>query len=405
MDALQLCALASLLAFGAASVALAHRTRQQSLMRFTLLSSVCLAAPIISVASAGTVTITSPTNGASVTSPVTVNASVDSTTCNSGFNHLQVLVNGASAYKGGGNCSISAPVSIPQSSDTINVQAIAWNGVLLAQSTITVTAGQSGNGCSVTITSGESIIGGVSETPNNGTLCVNSGNYMLTESLPITRPMSVQGVDTGAGLPVITQSGAFAMFTIEADNVEIAFLEAHGYEHAHTGSCDGSNFVLGVGWGYQNIHDNLVDTFTCGIALQGVHDGMLQNNQISTVKYGGIVLSPGINFTISGNRLTDVGADGQLGVNAYGITASGPEGSPSGHVTISNNSVVNAPTWECYDTHGGPSIYFFNNYCYRPGRVGINAAGVITDSKVDSNTIDAGGLPAKSGMGFDRRHR
>ena len=59
---------------------------------------------------------------------------------------------------------------------------------------------------------------------------------------------------------------------------------------------------------------------------------------------------------------------------------------------------MNAPTWECYDAHGGPSIYFFNNYCYRPGVVGISAAdangAVITDSKVHDNTIDAGGLPA-----------
>jgi parallel beta-helix repeat protein len=252
--------------------------------------------------------------------------------------------------------------------------------------------------CDVTITSGESIAGGDSATPSNGTLCISSGNYLLTHSLAITRPMSVRGVDTGAGLPVITQSGAFAMFTIEADNVEIAFLKAHGYEHHHTGGCGRSMFVYSSGWGYQNIHDNVLDTFTCGVDLDFAHDGMIQNNRISTVKYAGIVLGPGVNFTISGNQLTDIGADGRLGVNAYGIVASGPEGSPSGRVTVSNNSVVNAPTWECYDTHGGPSIYFFNNYCYRPGRVGINASGsngaVITDSKVDGNTIDAGGLPA-----------
>jgi hypothetical protein len=250
-------------------------------------------------------------------------------------------------------------------------------------------------GCSVTINSGESIAGGVSATPSNGTLCISSGNYLLTRSVAIPRPMSVLGVDTGGGLPVVTQGGAFEMFTIGADNVEIASLQAHGYEHANSDSCDGANFVLSVGWGYQNIRDNVLDTFDCGMNLQNVHDGMVQNNQISTVKYAGIGLSPGVNFTISGNRLMDIGADGQLDTNAYGIVTSG---SSSSHVTISSNSVVNAPTWECYDTHGGPSIYFFNNYCYRPGRVGINAADAdapISDSKVDGNTIDAGGLPAR----------
>jgi len=252
--------------------------------------------------------------------------------------------------------------------------------------------------CNVTITRGESITGGVAATPSKGTLCIHSGNYLLVSSVLITRPMSVRGVDTGRGLPVIIQSGAFPMFTIDADDVEIAFLEAHGYEHAHTNSCAGSQFVSGSGSGFQNIHDNILDTFTCGINLDSAHDGMIQNNRISTVKYGGIVLSPGVNFWISGNHLTDIGADGYLGLNAYGVVASGSEGSPSGHVTIINNRVVNAPTWECYDVHGGPSIYFFNNYCHRPGTVGINAAdsngAVITDSKVVGNTIDAGGLPA-----------
>jgi parallel beta-helix repeat protein len=162
--------------------------------------------------------------------------------------------------------------------------------------------------CDVIISSGESIADGVSATPSNGTLCINSGNYLLTETVEITGPMSVLGVDTGAGLPVITQSGAFAMFAIEADNVEIAFLPAQGYEHANSDSCDGANFVLGVGWGYQNIHDNVLDTFTCGVSLEDVHDGLIKNNQISTVKYGGIALSTGVNFTISGNQLTVSGA-------------------------------------------------------------------------------------------------
>jgi hypothetical protein len=98
----------------------------------------------IPVACAGTVTITAPDDGSNVTSPVTVKAGVDLTTCNFRFNRLEVYVNGTLTYKGNGDCSISAPVSVPQSADTIDVKAIAWNGVLMAQSTITVTVRQSG---------------------------------------------------------------------------------------------------------------------------------------------------------------------------------------------------------------------------------------------------------------------
>ena len=103
------------------------------------LSLVWLAAATVPLASAGTVTITSPANGATVTDPVTVSAYVDSTTCNSGFNHLQVLVNGIILYNSCGHCSFSAAVAMPQGSDTVNVQAIAWNGALMAQSAISVT--------------------------------------------------------------------------------------------------------------------------------------------------------------------------------------------------------------------------------------------------------------------------
>jgi hypothetical protein len=114
----------------------------KSLLGLTLFGSVYVGASTISVASAYTVTITSPANGVMVGSPVTVNAQVDITTCNSGLNHMQVLVNGNSAYQGGSNCAISAPVSLPQGSDVLAVQAIRWDGALMAQSSISVTVGQ-----------------------------------------------------------------------------------------------------------------------------------------------------------------------------------------------------------------------------------------------------------------------
>src|SRR5215472_13092939 len=114
-----------------------------SKLRFgiALFGSAWLAASTISVASAGTVTITAPDNGAAVTSPVTVNAQVDATTCNSGFNHLQVLVNGNIAQVSG-NCSMSAPVSLPQGSDVLAVQAIAWDDTVMAQSAISLLFGR-----------------------------------------------------------------------------------------------------------------------------------------------------------------------------------------------------------------------------------------------------------------------
>jgi hypothetical protein len=124
----------------------------RSLLTLALGICVCAGIVINSAASAGTVMITSPTNGTVVASPVTVSAQTDSTTCNSGFNHLQVLVNGITTYQGGGDCAISAPVSVPQGIDALNVQAIAWDGTLMAQATISVTVGQQNNGLFVSTT-------------------------------------------------------------------------------------------------------------------------------------------------------------------------------------------------------------------------------------------------------------
>jgi hypothetical protein len=102
-----------------------------------------MAQSIISV-TVSTVTITAPANGDAVTNPVTVNAHVDSETCNSGLNHLQVLVNGKLAYKDNRYCWISASVALPQGPDALNVQAIAWNSAVMAQSAISVTATPTG---------------------------------------------------------------------------------------------------------------------------------------------------------------------------------------------------------------------------------------------------------------------
>src|SRR5215467_3783922 len=132
---------------GKAVVSMASRgttAMQKSLLWLKLFFYICVGASTISTASAYTVTIKSPANGAAVASPVTVNAQVDSTTCNSGFQYLQVLVNGNLASRGTGNCSISASINLPLSSDMLNVQAIRWDGALMAQSTITVTVAGKG---------------------------------------------------------------------------------------------------------------------------------------------------------------------------------------------------------------------------------------------------------------------
>src|SRR5262249_48079152 len=137
---------------------------QKPLLWLKVFVYVCVGASTIATASAYTVTIKSPANGTAVASPVTVNAQVDSTTCNSGFQYLQVLVNGKTSNQEGTSCSFSPPVTLPLSSDTLNVQAIRWDGALMAQSTITVTV--AGNGPKLYVsTAGSDSNLGTSQSP------------------------------------------------------------------------------------------------------------------------------------------------------------------------------------------------------------------------------------------------
>jgi hypothetical protein len=86
------------------------------------------------------VTLTSPADGATLASPATVSAHVDSATCDGGLNHIQVLVNGAVAYADtAGACAISVPVALPSGSAVITVQAIAWDGSLMSKASVAVT--------------------------------------------------------------------------------------------------------------------------------------------------------------------------------------------------------------------------------------------------------------------------
>jgi parallel beta-helix repeat protein len=151
------------------------------------LLTVCLAvlflAGTVGAAQAG-VTITAPANNASVSSPVTVSAYVDSNTCQKrGFNHLQILVNGARAYTGGSkSCSINASVSVPPGTDTITVQAINNNGAVMAQSAITVTAVQRVNGACGSSNGGTFSSAPTTNLCSAGTASAVSGNGPWTWS-------------------------------------------------------------------------------------------------------------------------------------------------------------------------------------------------------------------------------
>jgi hypothetical protein len=266
----------------------------------------CVSASTIPVASAYTVTIKSPANGAVVASPVTVNAQVDSKTCNSGFSHLQLLVNGTLTYKGNGSCSMSAPVSLPQSSDKLNVQAIRWDGVVMAESTITVTVAGNGTKLYVSPAGSDSNLG-TSQSPfrtiaraakaatPGTTVFVQPGTYVgdVYVTAPGVTYRSV--VKWGAMLvPPITSSTLIGFWNDHAANVTIdGFLIDGG--GANAGQWDLGIYCVGTNCTIQN--NKVVNIATAppaatmsngaaGIEIDGYYGdsgGLIRNNVVGNV--------------------------------------------------------------------------------------------------------------------------
>jgi parallel beta-helix repeat protein len=238
------------------------------------------------------------------------------------------------------------------------------------------------------ITSG-SIASALSSTPAGGTLCLNGGTYSVGSTIAVDKNVTITGVNA----PQLTQSFTGNFFRVGASNVTIRGLTMTGANRTRTGeSCGGTGAVWVGAVSGTRIDSNVLDTFTCGIMLNGATSFSISGNRLSRVKYAGITTFPAANGTISSNTLTDVNHDGPLGQNAYGIVVSG---NLSRGIVVSGNTVRNAPTWECFDTHDGQSIDFLNNTCIAPGRVGINHvnAGIADPSgRVEGNTIDAAGL-------------
>ena len=254
----------------------------------------------------------------------------------------------------------------------------------------------SGAGCpagSTVITSGD-IQTAWNALPVGGTLCLNGGTYTPATSITLAK----SGRITATGGAVINQTATTGfVFEVSSGGVTIDSLIINGANRTTTGNaCNGTGGIHASNVDSVNFSNNILSTFVCGILLEGVANASVGGNIINKIAYVGIGANDSANGVIDGNSITDIAEDQALGWNAYGVVFSG---NTTVGMIASNNRVVNAPTWECYDVHirsNDTSASFINNYCLKPGRVGINAAtpsGNPTSTIViEGNMIDGGGL-------------
>jgi parallel beta-helix repeat protein len=230
--------------------------------------------------------------------------------------------------------------------------------------------------------------------PFGGTLCLNGGTYLPAASITLAKSGRITAVG-GATIRQAFSSGF--VFEVNSGGVTIDGLIIHGANRTTTdNACNGTGGIHASNVDSVNFSNNILSRFVCGILLEGVANASVRGNIISKIAYVGIGANDSAEGVIDGNRIRDIAEDQALGWNAYGVVFGG---NTTVGMIASNNRVVNAPTWECYDVHirsDDTSASFINNYCLKPGRVGINAAissGNPTSTIViERNMIDGGGL-------------
>jgi hypothetical protein len=184
-----------------------------------------------------------------------------------------------------------------------------------------------------------------------------------------------------------------ALFGVSAANVTIKNVTMTGQNRGwNNNDCGGTRSrLVSVTANGSSITGNTLNSACGGIDLSGVSSGSVTYNTVNNMSYWGVDVDSGGGSTsapivVDHNTVNDVHTDGSLGDNAYGIIASG---SPVPHdVNVTNNTVDQAPTWECFDTHGGVRVNFLNNTCVNAGRQPIVASGA-TVSRIEGNFLDA----------------
>ena len=234
--------------------------------------------------------------------------------------------------------------------------------------------------------------GGIIEVP------AASGCYKVLSTISITKALTVRG----AGC-LTWATGGIAGLSASASNVTIAGVTLNGSQHASQVIAEAAINIYGTfraGLAPINLSNINISNVTIsnwggfGISLGYVSDFTLSGNRVSDIGYAGIGTVSTVRGVVSGNSIKNIGVGFTPGVtNAYGMYLSRATADSanltsqprSDSISVLGNVVDNVPTWECYDTHGGSAITFDSNVgtnCYYGISVGPsnNSAGVSTYS-------------------------
>jgi len=100
---------------------------------------------------------------------------------------------------------------------------------------------------------------------------VHSGRYL--EKVFVTKAITLNGMDTGKGLPIVDAGGSGSVITLMANNTTLK-----GFKLTNSGHCGCGNAGISVKSGNNTIADNIIYSNKYGIYIK---DGNMKNTFIS----------------------------------------------------------------------------------------------------------------------------
>jgi hypothetical protein len=230
------------------------------------------------------------------------------------------------------------------------------------------------------------------------------GTYCVTSAIEVASPVTLRGAGRTQSIIKMTTSGPVSTISVSSSNVSVFGLTIEGpkssnaYDPKETGiSARKKDSTLTditirdcsvLGYGYS------------GVELDHVTHAVLSGNHISRIGYQAIRCLSCSHIIASHNFIESVGPGEAPDYNAYGITFTHSEKTPttenpaSTHCIADANTIVDIPSWAGLDSHTGSFITFSNNQIENC-RIGIHAAAVEdTNDTVCHVTITGNALVA-----------
>ena len=236
----------------------------------------------------------------------------------------------------------------------------------------------------------------VDNASDGATIIVKSGTYY--ENVNVYRRLTLRGMDTGGGIPVVNAGGSGNAIALSADGIAIEGIEVTNAFHAGIGVTSNNNIITG---------NNVSNNYDEGISLSHSCNNTITGNNVSNNYYGiylhhssnnniiignnvssnydeGISLSYSCNNTITGNNVSN---------NYYGIYL---------HHSSNNNIIIGNNVSSNYDE--GISLSYSCNNTITGNNVSNNYYGINLYLSSNNNIIIGNNVSSNYDEGISLSH-